>query len=203
MATFPDQGWCAEIHQLLVAGDPTASAELFRAMYPALVGWLHAKRRIKAGDLVSDAATDALVDYIKHPSKWNPNLGTLVSYICMAADRDLQNALEKERRRQKREIFMSDVEDSGPDRNVVSDDEGQSEAISGFLDVLDRTVTSQRDRELLTLMLTGERSTERFAELLGIQALPKSEQARVVKQHKDRLKKVVERLQRRRDARPQ
>ena len=172
-------------------------------MYPALVGWLHAKRRIRGSELVSDAATDAIVDYIKHPSKWNPNRGTLVSYICMAADRDLRNALEKDRRRQKREIFMSDVEDSGPERNVVSDDEEQSEAISGLLDVLDRTVTSQRDREFLTLMLTGERSTERFAELLGIQALPKSEQAKVVKQHKDRLKKVVERLQRRRDAKPQ
>lgn len=201
MASFPDQDWCMTIHRLLVGGDPTAQAELIRAVHPALVGWLHAKRRTTNRELIRDAATDAMVDYIKNPTKWNPDRSTLVSYICMAADRDLLNAVEKSKRLYKREILVPDVEDRHMERNVPAEDEGRSDVTQGLLDALDRHVTSRSDREFLTLMLTGERSTDRFAALLGIGNLPRQEQARVVKQHKDRLKKVVQRLRRRRDAR--
>jgi RNA polymerase sigma-70 factor (ECF subfamily) len=60
--------------------------------------------------------------------------------------------------------------------------------------MLEEKVKSETDRGLLTLMLQGERSTEQFASVLNIQNLPKKEKARIVKQHKDRLKKVIERL---------
>ena len=49
------------------------------------------------------------------------------------------------------------------------------------------------DLRLLTLILEGERSTERFARILGLCGLPVKEQRRQVKRHKDRIKKRLER----------
>ena len=200
MASFPDKGWCVEAHGRLVGGNPTASAELCKAILPPLVGWLRAKGRTTNKELIRDAATDALVDYIKHPDKWNLKKGTLVSYICMAADRDLLNALEREQRLRRREVLIADVEDEGFDRNVLPENEALTDAIDGLLSALERQVTSATDRRFLTLILKGERSTDEFAEVLGIQNLSKQEKARTVKQHKDRLKKIIERLRNRLNA---
>lgn len=201
MASFPDKDWCVEAHRRLVNGDPTASAELYRAIFSPLVGWLYVKGRTTDKELIRDASTDALVDYIKHPGRWKSESGTLVSYICMAADRDLLNALEKVQRRRKREVLIADVEDEEFDRNVLPEDEGSLDAMGAILTALDRQVTSESDRRFLTLMLKGERSTDKFAEVLGIQSLPNQKKARTVKRHKDRLKKVIERLKRQLNAR--
>jgi len=112
----------------------------------------------------------------------------------MAADRDLLNALEKVQRIRKHEVLSADVEDEGFDRNVPPEDEVPADSIKNLLSALERQVTSETDRRFLTLILKGERSTDKFAEVLGIRDLPKEEKARTVKQHKDRLKKIVERL---------
>lgn len=200
MASFPDKDWCVEAHRRLVSSDPTASSELCKAILPALIGWLHAKGRTSEKELIRDAATDALLDYIKSPEKWKPESGTLVSYMCMAADRDLLNALEKLQRRRRRELLIADVEDEAFDRNVLPEAEYPADSLVVLLSILDRHVTAETDRRLLALMLKGERSTAKFAEVLGILNLPKEERARKVKQHKDRLKKVVERLRNRLDA---
>lgn len=200
MASFPDKDWCADVHRRLVGEDPTASAELYKAIFSPLVGWLRVKGRTTDKELIRDAATDALVDYIKHPHKWNPGKATLVSYICMAADCDLLNALEKVQRIRKHEVLSADVEDEGFGRNVLPEDDGPADAIVGLLSALERQVTSDTDRRFLALILKGERSTEKFVEVLGIQNLSKQEKARTVKQHKDRLKKIVERLRNRLNA---
>ena len=200
MASFPDKDWCVDVHRRLVGEDPTASAELYKAIFLPLVGWLYVKGRTTDKELIRDAATDALVDYIKRPDKWNSGRGTLVSYICMAADRDLLNALERVQRIRKHEVLSADVEDEGFDRNVLPEDESPADGMDGLLSALERQVTSETDRRFVALMLKGERSTDKFAEVLGIQNLPKQGKARTVKQHKDRLKKVIERLRNRLNA---
>jgi RNA polymerase sigma-70 factor (ECF subfamily) len=179
---------------LLVSGDRTASAQLISAIYSPLIGWLHAKRRTRITELVNDAATDALVEYVCDPLKWNPSRASLVSYLCMAADRDLQNAIQKHRRRAMREVPIADVEDGLFDRNVQLEQDESSETTKEVLQLLERHVKLQRDRDLLQLMLSGERSTQSFASILRIETRPASEQRAIVKRHKDRLKKVMQRL---------
>jgi RNA polymerase sigma-70 factor (ECF subfamily) len=198
--SFPDKDWCLEAHRRLVSGDPTASAQLCKAILVPLLGWLYAKRRTPDKELVRDAATDALVDYVKHPDKWKPERSTLISYICMAADRDLLNALEKVARRRSREILTADVEEEDLDRNV-SLEANPPDSFDSLLPTLDQKVVSDTDRKLLALMLQGERSTNKFAQLLNIDDLPKEKKALKVKQHKDRLKKMIERLRSRTHAR--
>ena len=56
---------------------------------------------------------------------------------------------------------------------------------------------SDIDRRLLELRLSGERKTSVFADVLAITDLPIAEQRRIVKQHKDRIDKIVRRAQER------
>jgi hypothetical protein len=52
---------------------------------------------------------------------------------------------------------------------------------------------SETDRQLLELKLSGERKTGAFAKILAITHLPMAEQKKIVKQHKDRIDKIVRR----------
>jgi hypothetical protein len=51
-----------------------------------------------------------------------------------------------------------------------------------------------RDRQLLRLVLQGERKTTRFAVVLGLADLDRVSQQREVKRHKDRIAKRLRRL---------
>jgi RNA polymerase sigma-70 factor (ECF subfamily) len=59
---------------------------------------------------------------------------------------------------------------------------------------VEEEVSSERDRRVLKLILSGERSTEALAEALELTDLPPGERRRKVKQHRDRLVKILKRL---------
>ncbi len=52
-------------------------------------------------------------------------------------------------------------------------------------------VTDPVDRRLVELMMDRVRETEAYAEVLGRQHLAAEDQAKIVKRHKDRLKKLL------------
>jgi RNA polymerase sigma-70 factor, ECF subfamily len=73
----------------------------------------------------------------------------------------------------------------------------QSQKLRGEADLMERilnTFTNPRDRELVRLILDGERKTTAYSAILGLQSLEMLEQRRVVKQHKDRLTQRLRRL---------
>jgi len=74
--------------------------------------------------------------------------------------------------------------------------EGDEDAVAApnLIQRVFNTITDPRDRQLLQLLRTGERKTAAYAEILGIQDHNAMEQRKIVKQHKDRLKKQLERL---------
>jgi hypothetical protein len=49
----------------------------------------------------------------------------------------------------------------------------------------------QKDQEFLLMMMDGVRESTAFAILLNIVDLPKEEQAKIIKRHKDRIKKTI------------
>ena len=49
------------------------------------------------------------------------------------------------------------------------------------------------DRKAAVQIIEGERSTAAFAEIFGVQELESSEQQEVVKRHKDRIKRKMQR----------
>lgn len=196
-----DEKWCRNIHARLLAGDPTATAELAENVGDIVFKELRRQHPRRDLDIVHDATWDAIRAYMERPTTFDPSRRSLVGYLVMSANGDLLNAIEKSRRR--REDLVVDVELAGSRGKRKG---GQLEARRGeeklmaHLDVdrmrpqLERLFPDRADRAALDLMLGGERSTEAFAEVWGLGNLPADQQRREVKRGKDRLKKALERL---------
>jgi len=193
--------YARQLHARLLQLDPVAPAEFAEAFLDELVRRL----RAKAGSgyeeaLLHDAATDALIDYVQHPSKFNPRKSALLTYLTMAAYRDLLNMVTKERRRRRREVPLQVVEETLSERNNIIEPEDQ--VLNGMtaakrtelLRMVAETFPDSRDRALLELMMNSERRTTVFSEVLGIQTLTPDEQRKIVKRHKDRITKRLQRL---------
>jgi hypothetical protein len=188
--------WFSQIHERLLAGDATAPAELIEMVLEGLSERLSKKHpKFRGTEMLADALTDALMDYVKRPAQFDPLKGSLPGFLLMAADRDLLNAFAKAKRRMQREIYLEDVELAADGGNLVI----QGEDVGILLDSEDmwqeikKLFSGPKDSETLRLMLEGERSTEAFVKVLGLDGLTLPEQRRQVKQHKDRIAKRIER----------
>ncbi len=183
------------LHQRLLAGDPTASSDVFKVFYEDLAGWLKRKSPslvpgIDEG-IYRDAAFKALDDYIKAPHKYDPSRRGLKGYLKMAADGDLKNLLQREQYRRSRSSPIEDIVVPPPDRNELVE-EGDEEIRQRLLVDLSKGL-SEAERNALPLVLDGERSTDELARALGIDHLPQEEREREVKRFKDKIKKRAQR----------
>jgi hypothetical protein len=194
------------LHQRLLSGDATASEEAARKYLPLIE--LHVAARawniyhINERDLIWNATVDSVFDYILHPEKFDPNKSGLLGYLKRAAERDLINAVQKDRRQRRGESLYGDVEEGIRARNTPSElarivRDAEEETVSRIQRERDAAAAThagnERDHVLLRLIVSGERSTSKFAAVLGIEALSVAEQRRIVKQHKDRLKVQLKR----------
>ncbi len=188
------------LHQRLLDGDPAAPNDCVALCFPIVYAAL-ARRRIEVRDphLVEEAAGSALLDYVRRPESYRPERGPLLGFLTMAADRDLKNALARERRHRLRAVPLADVEHALPGGNEVQEAD-EIELPPGVtraqaLAELWRRVKDPRDRRVLELMMVDEvRENAVYARLLGITHLDHEQRDREVKRVKDRLKKVVRRL---------
>lgn len=190
----------SDIHERLLAADPTAPEEVARKYLPLIERHVSARAHVHGihdQDLINDATVDAVFGYIRHPEKFNPNKSGLLGYLKRAAEMDLINVVQQDRRRRRGEELQEDVEVSILARNKSSEIDRirrgtEDETISRIQQQrnLAEVTGSENDRDkiLLRLMAEGERSTSRFAAVLGITDLPIAEQRHIVKQNKDRLK---------------
>lgn len=201
MALLPDEAFERDLHRRLLDDDPVAPAVLARTYLGPVVGRLKASSPGVGDDTIfQDAATDAILNYAERPRQFDPAKSKLFSYLVMAARGDLRNALAKQRRRERREVLHNRVEDLPPARNLVQEESepasgaGESTSLEEVRRAVEMVITDPTDRRLVELMLDGERRTEAFASVLGIAHLANDQQRHMVKQHKDRLKKRLERL---------
>jgi RNA polymerase sigma-70 factor (ECF subfamily) len=200
-AEFPSPEEGLGFHVRLCSADATATADVCRAYLAPLLAWLATTFPRFEDALQATAAGDALMDYVQHPRRYDPERLDLGAYLRMAARGDLRNARCREQRHQGRRVPFSVVEldedtgnISGREEDPALAAERREEAERG--QALLRSVREQLtegDRRVLDLMLQGERSTAVHAEALGLTALPVAEQEREVKRAKDR---VTKRLQR-------
>ncbi|MCA9067753.1 MAG: hypothetical protein KDA84_02450, partial [Planctomycetaceae bacterium] len=98
-----------ELHQRLLADDPTVPAEIATKLFNSLCDDLRRKfpgRQFH--DLVNHATEDALISYFKQPEQYDPAKSDLQAYLRMSALGDLRNALRSERNRQEK--FQTGVE---------------------------------------------------------------------------------------------
>jgi hypothetical protein len=200
------------LHQRLLSRDATASEEAARKYLPLIEKHVTARAwniyHINNHELIWNATVDAvLLDYILHPERFDPSKSGVLGYLKRAAERDLINAVEKDRRQRRGEDLYPDVEEGIRGRNKPSElarimRDAEQETVSRIQTERDATAVKDiaadgQDNALLRLILDGERGTSKFAAVLGIESLPITEQRRIVKQHKDRLKVQLKRSKRR------
>lgn len=193
------------LHQELLAGHPTATARIVEAFINPLIDSL---RKSDPGrisqydpDLSETAVHDAILSYFQNPHQYHPEKGRgLFSYLKMSARGDLLNALTSEKK-QELNIALSEIVELSsekPEYKVEQTANKSTEEIffernSTLLNQAINLLSKDTDIGLLLLMLSGERKTEFFAEVLGISELTKEEQKKLVKKHKDRIKKHLQR----------
>lgn len=190
-----------ELHLHLVDGSPTAPSEIAELFLTPLVDQF--KRVFQhVGDphLVESIVIDALVDYFERPQQFDPQRGNLYAFFYLKVKSDILNALKPTKLDQSilplAELVELDDEQTVYGVELAEDLDIEQHVINQLSPVwlrLAEIIPEEKDREIVYLMISGARETQLFAQVLGIDDLPADEQARQVKKHKDRLKKVIQR----------
>lgn len=186
------------LHLRLVAGDPTAVHDCIVRWLPDLVRMLSAQFSAVAymdQHFIHTAAHDALMEYTSNPYKYDPQRASLKYYLLRSARGDLLNALRRDNTQRGKAISIELVEQSLSGGNISLEEHviQKADARAAWNDVL-AVITDPLDRRMLALMLQGERATAAFVEVLGARHLSTREQKALVKRHKDRISKRLERL---------
>jgi RNA polymerase sigma-70 factor, ECF subfamily len=198
----PTQQEALALHQRLLGHDPTTANDLADAYLERLVLWLGEIAPKVSEDIRLEAAEDTILALLRKPESYSPELQSLEVYLRMSARGDMLNLLSKERRHKKREVPCRSVEllpDAGKYLGRQDDPAlplRLAEEMQSRLDTIPESVRrklSETDLRALELILQKERRDAVFAEVYGLLHLPKAEQKRNVKRHKDRLKKVLKR----------
>lgn len=188
-----DPARLSALHTRIVAGDVTATSELFALVQRPLAAVVRKRISQLAWDDACDAATDAIVSYINAPDRFDPTRAGLFGYLALIARRDSLNLLRDYRAAQKKQTRV--VELSAADGKDYCDDAATKLDAERILrDHLDEIVKEDGDEEVLRLFLAGEGETAAYAAVLGISDHPEAEQKKVVKQRRDRIEQRLKRL---------
>ncbi len=188
-----------ELHNRLISGDVIVSAELAEFFMPLMIGRLNRGfQNIDDPHLIETSVVDALMDYLTRPNQYDPNRSNLFSYLILKAKSDLLNYLRQNKKDQSflnlAEIVELEEDSSVYGVELIDDIDIETIVIDKLSPIWNRLLTiipDEKDQEIVKLMMNGVRETEIYAEVIGIQNLPDEDQCRIVKQNKDRLKKVI------------
>jgi hypothetical protein len=193
-----------ELLRRLAERDPTAPASIAQSFLDSLIDWLRNVNDQQIDEhLCVQSAGDAIIAFIKNPASYRPDrTNSLFSYLKMSASGDLKNALRTEKSRRGPTVplecvelspdagkYLAEVDDPSTRAEIVEEVQRAEEHILGTL----RAALLPQEREALELLLQGERKTPAYAQALGIDHLPQSEQAAEVKRFKDKIAKRIER----------
>lgn len=191
-----------ELHNLTLDGDEIAFSKLY-TLYSESI--FHSLKRFypaiakKDDAIIMEAVSDGFLGYYQNPSTFNPQVSTLEKFLRLACERDLINIIDKEERKIKKMRFV-EVEEDFWNRKVGSEENPetillQKESEQAETSQLQNVLKNDVDVELSKLILNGERKTEMFSKVLQIENLSFSEQQKIVKQNKDRIKVSLKRNQ--------
>jgi DNA-directed RNA polymerase specialized sigma24 family protein len=186
------------VYQRLLAQESDAPNDFIELFLDPLTEALGSHFPGVSSELVSDVVTDALFKFVQTPQLYQPERGNLWNYLLRDVRGDMLNALDKQKRRQNKEILFDPVAHDRPDGNINIEEEVMQKLEGSSLleeiptqNILKRfqsEITDPRDWQVLLLMFDGERRTSAFATIFGINHLPIDEQRVFVKRTKDRLR---------------
>jgi RNA polymerase sigma-70 factor (ECF subfamily) len=198
-------------HERLLAGDRVASEELAALLLRPLVERLERRwPRWAHTEVLYDAAVDVFLDYVAAPERFDLERKTLIGWLEFAAHRDLTNRYRSTRQRRAIELVpTSSIGD--PERSAielppranpvglarVSPDPANAERLDalGVWRRIRQLFPDERERELVwACWVEGERSSDRLAEILGVDHLPVEQRRRRVKDARDVAKRKLRRM---------
>lgn len=190
-----------KLHRRLVEGDLIVTAEIAETFMERTARRLQQRFSILDDPhLIEEAVIEAIVNYFERPAQYDPAKRSLAGYFYMSARGDLLNLLKREKREAYHLVLTEIVEldDSGSEHGVEIQDDFDVEAWvlnqnSPIWQQIIRLLPDPFDQEIVLLMMDGVRETRAYADVLGILDLSNDEQATIVKRHKDRLKKKLQR----------
>lgn len=187
---------------MLLSGDPTAHSRIWLAYYERALRQMKKKfSAISDEDIVHTGTFTAFDNYLKRPEQYHPEKRSLYGYLCMSAVGDIRNEAKRQGKYQHRlQPLYVDVAEGGEgaeyERELVSDTDVEAEVLERLHPTymrIDALVPDVVDRQVVRMMLDGERETGAYAEVMGISDRPRAEQEREVKKCKDRLTKKLKR----------
>lgn len=193
------------IYQRLLNNEPDAPSDFIRLLLDPLITFLHKKHpALPDPTLATDIVVDSLLKFVQQPDRYDSTKSSIWTYLCLDVQGDLRNALDKEKRRQKWETSLDVVADEQLGRNNDVADLIIDKLVPALLpthtdmeklsEQLRTAITDPVDWQLIGLICDGERRTMAYAEVLTITHLPQTEQIKIVKKHKDRLRVQLKRL---------
>jgi RNA polymerase sigma-70 factor (ECF subfamily) len=179
------------LHERLLAGDPVAPVDVYQGFMDPISDALQRDLRCTEDD-AHDSGVDAILGYLEAPARYDREKGRLSTYLMDIAKKRVIDRIRSRTASGRRDDGYAAVVElhSANPKEVM---EAQVEAKELWQKV-EAEVPDERDREAVKLILAGERSTDALAAALGLPALTPLEVRRQVKQHRDRLLKVLERL---------
>ena len=184
----------------LLDRDPLAPADFAAAFLKPLIAWLQSTNPRVEPMVCEEAADEAIVRFLLDPTKYDPQRLKLEAFLRMAAQRDLQNLLRKERRHQRNRRSWKVVEQMAEEGKYLRRDDDPSLPLQ-MEEVRQRQAPpdsmwqrmTEVEQRFWEQMQQGEWRNAVFAAILGVTHLPEAEQRRQVKRVKDRLNKRKER----------
>ncbi|MGH2559020.1 MAG: RNA polymerase sigma factor [Thermomicrobiales bacterium] len=192
------------LHARMVAGDPTASTDVYRRYSSVLEAHLRGYCARKNLYWVDDdarvnAAVDALMSYFKIPERYDPNRGkTLAGYLKMAAEGDLLNIINTRKLPADTKVVRLHGDDWNKEQEDPRDQIAEADDLMAAAETLAQVlkhIDSDEERTVFGLLIAGERSNAIFAEQLDMPDPTSKEAAKQVNQIKDRLRKRLTRRQ--------
>ncbi len=180
-------------HNRLLEGDPQASAQVCERYLEELIRRLQNANKPIAPDVVEEAAIDALLDYVTHPERYQPDQKSLSNYLHMAASGDLKNKLAKLSRKARKEVSLFiDVGNDSYDRNEFIDEvKADSGSDPDHLKLRQKALAvgkGPQEQLIMELIMDNERDFRPYAEILGLSNKSVEEQRREVNQVKEKLR---------------
>ncbi|WP_395849431.1 RNA polymerase sigma factor [Cystobacter fuscus] len=182
-----------DLHRRALQRDPVILSDLFEFFAHQITRFL--RDDLGCGeDAADNAIFDTLLAYLEQPDRYDPKKGRLITYLTRAAKYQAWDRRRSEMSTARREREFGRVVELWR-RTPKEEMEDFVEAMRALEQIVKRGhLNDERDVAFLGLILRGERSTERLAEVLGLGSLPLEQMRRAVKRHRDRLMKLLERL---------
>ncbi len=188
---FPAPADELALHERVLAGDAIAPVDVFQALMDPLAEAVRHDLPCTE-DEAYDSGVDAVLAYLEQPGRYDRDRGRLSTYVMDIAKKRAIDRLRARTAAERRDdTYAAVVELRGSNPKDVMEAEVEAQEL---WQRVEEAVPYERDRRVLRLILSGERSTAALAEALDLTGLSPLEQRREVKQHRDRLMKVLKRL---------